>query len=318
LGLASLSPPPLDADTSGRDSLEQLRAIAKTTADLALLVASYHFDKDGDRALALLGEIQPPTATSLTAQGSVFQSLKRLDEAQAAFQKAVALDGRFARAYDGLGAVMRARGRNAQALSYFEKSAELDPARAGPHTQLGLIHESEGRYEKALDEFKKAEALGPRTSVPRLHAGSLYDLLGRRREAEAELRALMEKIKNNPDEKLQVGPVYALILLRAGKAKDADAVLAGLAGPAWPASMSAFLAGKLGEEAFLRSAEAGDPQEKPRRLCQAYYFAGARLSLSGRPQDAARARGYFQKAVAAGKENVLEFQRARFELSRPK
>jgi arylsulfatase A-like enzyme/Tfp pilus assembly protein PilF len=187
--------------------------------------------------------------------------LNRIPEAEAALEKAVALDpGRaetnlaLAKAYalqgqyvlatrhaeiasakdpggafEVLGELMMDKGKLDAAADFARKSLAADPDHAMSQYILGIVAQRAGRYEEALGAFRKAEAANRRrtASVIRdLHynTGDCLARLGRNAEAEQEFLA---EIKTIP--RTSTGRVGLAILYRSeGRDEEARAALSGL------------------------------------------------------------------------------------------
>ena len=83
---------------------------------------------------------------------------------------------------------------------------------------------------------------------------------------------------------------------------------------AWIAPMVRFYAGGITEEEVLDMAKAEDTNKDNEQKCEAFYYLGmARLfGMNGAVEpDTTGAREYFEKCVATGVEEFLEFKLAR-------
>jgi tetratricopeptide (TPR) repeat protein len=85
----------------------------------------------------------------------------RLDEADLAYQAALASSPESAFLYRELADVERRRGRVDMALEHFRRSVELDPFDAGSFVQIGLLLEGQGDWAAALAAYDEALAIDP-------------------------------------------------------------------------------------------------------------------------------------------------------------
>ena len=76
------------------------------------------------------------TRTAISASCS--SSDGRVDEAIAAYQRAIAIDPRHANAHNNLGAVLRAAGRPEEAEVAYRTAISLDPGHVDAYTNLGI------------------------------------------------------------------------------------------------------------------------------------------------------------------------------------
>jgi len=98
-----------------------------------------------------------------------------LDEALAAAQLALALDGQSAIIHNILGRVQLARREYRSAMAHEEAAIRLNPAFAPAYCALGDSLAYEGRYEEAVAQFEKAVEISP--NHPQLWAFLSYGAL---------------------------------------------------------------------------------------------------------------------------------------------
>ena len=122
--------------------------------------------------------------------------------------------------------------------------------------------------------------------------------------------------------------VQYLSLHRSGQTVEArtylNALAAGLADRNWAAPVVLFYAGRLSEPDVLAAAVDPDAKIDNERKCEAYYYLGVAylLNLGGvsgdEPTRWAKAREYFEKSIATGVTNFVEYRAAQAELERMK
>ncbi len=91
-------------------------------------------------------------ARALTAEG-------RLDEARAAYERAVAASPQSAVLYRELAVVEQRAGRDVEALAHLEKAIALDPDDRGSHLSLAAIREQAGDIDGALASYQAAQRI---------------------------------------------------------------------------------------------------------------------------------------------------------------
>jgi predicted TPR repeat methyltransferase len=111
-----------------------------------------------------------------------------LEHAAQAFERALALDPRFARALYQLGNVRQDQERWAEAEGCFRASLALAPGHAEAHNNLGVVLQMLGRRREAEASYALAAALKPALVHPYMNLGRMLDETGRRAEAIAWLR----------------------------------------------------------------------------------------------------------------------------------
>ena len=104
----------------------------------------------------------------LYVRGLALRHLNRLEESEAAFRAALAVDPGHADALFNLGAVLARRGALHDAVAYLRKAAGLDPSKADVRYQLSQALRRVGDTagaQKELDEFQAPES-GPAAGGP--------------------------------------------------------------------------------------------------------------------------------------------------------
>ena len=78
-----------------------------------------------------------------------------LTQAEAAFQRILAIDPQSAGALSNLGVIAMRQQMWAKALSYFQKAAELAPDVVGVRLNIGLVYFKQGHYYRAISPLKR-------------------------------------------------------------------------------------------------------------------------------------------------------------------
>jgi len=93
--------------------------------------------------------------------GSAFKDMGRLNEAEASYRRALALDPRFVDALSNLGSVLRTRGRTDEAMDCYRRLLLVNPEHAGAHDNLGSLFRDQGRLDEAEAMFRRVCILDP-------------------------------------------------------------------------------------------------------------------------------------------------------------
>jgi adenylate cyclase len=125
----------------------------------------------------------------------VLSWMRRLDEAEQAAERAVALAPNFADAYTGLGNIRDYQGRHEEAVALYTRAYRLDPQFDLALNFLGRALLALGRFGEAEIAFKRRLTLQPRSDMTRFYLACLYGLTGRHEEAR---RYWQETLEVNP------------------------------------------------------------------------------------------------------------------------
>jgi adenylate cyclase len=109
--------------------------------------------------------------------------MRRLDEAEKAAERAVALAPNLADAYTGLGNIRDFQGRHEDAVALYTRAYRLDPQFDMSLHFLGRALLALGRFDEAEIAFKRRLTLMPRSDMSRFYLACLYGLTGRQEEA---------------------------------------------------------------------------------------------------------------------------------------
>jgi tetratricopeptide (TPR) repeat protein len=112
----------------------------------------------------------------------------RREEALADFERAIALNDRYADAWIGRASAHLAARRPAQALADLERALALDEGYASAWDKRCLALSELGRIQEARAACERAVALDPRNADALVNSGALYQRLGQRAQAEDSYR----------------------------------------------------------------------------------------------------------------------------------
>ena len=91
-----------------------------------------------------------------TGRGEALLELGKIDEARAAFEKAVALDPTYTPAMSNLALVLAKQGKAADAEAKFKAALELNPLDAGTYFRRAQGSEAGGDLKGAAADFRRA------------------------------------------------------------------------------------------------------------------------------------------------------------------
>lgn len=117
-------------------------------------------DKDYRGALeymAHLEDVSPAHPVFAYHMGFVWRVVGDFEAAAKEYQRAIALDARFAPAFLGLGIVRQLQGRFDEAVAVLERAVALDSEYASAWNSLGLTYKRLGSFEAAMAAYRRAQ-----------------------------------------------------------------------------------------------------------------------------------------------------------------
>lgn len=310
------------ADAAGaRPFLE--RAIAADPTSAAphnLLAYGYSAEGDLDRAVASItryAELAPGQPNPLDSKGEILLEAGRLDEAEAAFRAALAIDPDF-RADDGVAAAQLHRGELAAAIATYEH-AHARQTRAMMRWELGnalqWTYLIAGRFDDALAIVPQMEESAAASGHYRadvygrifrarvaIHRERWRDALAILDEARGALRGDVDPRAVHPLRSLDLARVRALV--GAGQLDAAGAVAVELAAAPPPGDVSAPLAALLVAHA-RRDLAAAETAATAALLDHRQLGGEARLLLA----DLAAAAGHAERAATMRRQVASTYGR---------
>src|SRR3974390_3299623 len=127
-----------------------------------------------------------------------YTALKRVDDAQAEYEKCISLDPKMAEAYLNLGILLLQKDP-ARAVPPLRKAVELLPSQSRPRDLLGTAQERSGDLKGAAESFEGASNLNPKDSDSLIHLGEVYLKLNRPPDAERKFRAALSLEPKSPE-----------------------------------------------------------------------------------------------------------------------
>lgn len=146
----------LDEQGADRPAFLRLRAEIETSAD------------QPDKALEDLKQsiaLKPNDPATLQLAGDVLMKLNRVDDAIAAYSKALDLQPHSRFALTSLGYAERAAGNNTEAERYFNELAQYYPTLYVPYLALGDLYTSLHQYKRAQDYYAKGYQVAPKNAL---------------------------------------------------------------------------------------------------------------------------------------------------------
>jgi tetratricopeptide (TPR) repeat protein len=118
-------------------------------------------------------------AIALVENGYALRNSKEYTKSVEAFNKAIEVDPRYARAYIGRSGTYRRLGQFDKAVQDADSAVVLDPTIAGAYDNRGLAYACLGRYEAAIADYSKGIAISPHEARFFFNRGLAYSMINR-------------------------------------------------------------------------------------------------------------------------------------------
>jgi serine/threonine-protein kinase len=144
------------------------------------------------RFLTAAVALRPDSAGAQVDLGVALQDQGKLDEAIAQYQKALAIDTKYAPTHNNLGNVLQAQGQLDEAIDEYQKALAIDPNLAPTHNNLGGALKDQGKLDEAIDEYQKALAIDPKLAPAHVGLGNALKAQGQVAEAIKEYQKAID------------------------------------------------------------------------------------------------------------------------------
>lgn len=269
-------------------------------------------DRQYDRALEQYNEAidwNPEVGEALCNRSCIYLERAEYELALADSDRAILLNPSFASAICNRGTALLGKGDLGQAASNYEQALHLKPDYAVPFANRAFIRLLEGRMDDAIKDCDRAIELDPKFAIAYSNRGMA-----------AFCQANFEKAAKDFAVAAKLDPANCAHGIWAYLAKSRDGCVepdslerlqAETDLTAWPGPVIGFLLGTLTVDALLTASEHKNASKHQQQLCEAFFFAGEREWIEGRPEQAA---AYFVRAIEVGASNCAEFVAAQSEL----
>ena len=191
------------------------------------LAQLYLRKKEPQIALEILNRVlaeHPEDVQALVLQGNVNQSMKNMEAAAQAYEKAIALDAKQERVYLMLGGIYMDAGNYDEAFRVYSQLVQHFPGSYAGRFFLGKIYALQGKQDLAELEFINALELEPELEEARIELLELYKASS---DDEKALRMYLEILAYNPDN-VDVSLELALFYHYRGFQEESREILAAL------------------------------------------------------------------------------------------
>jgi Flp pilus assembly protein TadD len=181
----------------------------KTVAFDYVLLVDY---PDADKWLTKMLEWAPNDSEGWYYLGRTKYNENRFDEAIRAFQQCLKLDPKNVKAEDNLGLSFAGLGRNDEANAAYQQAiawqVQFLVKNPGPYVDLGSLLIDENRAQDAVPFLLQAVEIAPRESRAHELLGKAYTWLEQLSKAQAELEKAVELSPETPNLHCMLAPVY--------------------------------------------------------------------------------------------------------------
>ena len=178
--------------------LDQLELEPDNASALYHLAAIAHREGKLEDALTLLAKaenLDSKQAAYPYLTGVTMQDLGRLEDATAAFRRAIGCHPGLYQAYNNLGLVQIDQGLHEDAIATFENALRIKPDYAAAANNLGTVLRDSGRTERAVTAFRNAIRLQPEYAEAWDNLGAILMQAGQVQDA---AQALREAVRLKP------------------------------------------------------------------------------------------------------------------------
>ena len=194
-----------EAAPPGVISAKVSRPTNEKTLDLYRKAADAEAEKHFDKAIEYVKEVLLIDAEDFIAWaklGSLYLSTNALDDADAAFKKALSLKKDYVPAMLNIGILNALQNKIPAAIEMFQRAVVTDPTSARAYRLLGeaFLQNRQGSMGlAALDEALRLDPVG--MAECHLLKARLYDLAGAKPLAAAEYKTFLQKVPDSPEKK---------------------------------------------------------------------------------------------------------------------
>src|SRR3989449_2451490 len=137
-------------------------------------------------------ELRPNYPEALKELGTAFLRKGQLDDALTSYRKALEQRPNYAEVIHNIGLVLAEKNQLDEAITYYQKAIALKPDLALAHYNLGPALQQKGQLDEAIAAYQKALALRPDSALTLFDLGRAFDAKGQYDEAIAAYRKAID------------------------------------------------------------------------------------------------------------------------------
>lgn len=257
--------------------------------------------------------IDPKYAPAYYNRGFANALANNLDAAIADYNQTIQIDPHYTLAYYQRGSLQGRRGDLDDAISDFTQVIKLDPKYAPAYYNRGHVEYFKGDLDAATEQINQGLALDPNSPFS-------YFIRGLIRHAQGQREPALSDFQKSVGLNFPYAAYWVWITeMEAGRNNDARTDLTdALNRPTcfkpddWPSQIASFLLERITRTQLMAKATTNNDNETRGRMCEAWFYCGMQKLLSGDPKDAHEC---FTAAVATGQKGSEEYVEASRELA---
>jgi tetratricopeptide (TPR) repeat protein len=159
---------------------------------------------EADKAIVLINQaikIGPAQARYYGALGERLEESGRCDEAEAAYESALAIDGKLPGVHNNLGGLLAGKRCHERAIEHYQQALAMWPKVHIVPFNLGRVYMNQGRMDQAIEFFSRAISLCPDFLEGLTHLGDALCMTGRIDEAVVHYRRALAVVEALPEAK---------------------------------------------------------------------------------------------------------------------
>lgn len=184
--------------------IETARVLASSKTQISDASVKAKLDKAIDEYITAL-TINADRPEALVSLGNLYTSLQNVDQAQAAYEKAILIDPTYISAHVNLADVYRTRNLDQEGKRYLLSAIEQQPDAGAPYHALGLLYVRQQKIKDALAALEKSVKLDPENSRYKYVYAVALNSVGQSQEA---IKVMREANKQRPADR---EVLYALV-----------------------------------------------------------------------------------------------------------
>ena len=215
-------------------------------------------------------------------RGTAERNLGRWDAAIADFGVVINQTQGDAQSYFDRGLTRYSKGDLDGAIADFSELSKRDGAKTDALVYRGIAKRLKGDIDGAIADHSAALTADPRSAAAWFNRGMEYYLNGATPKALADLSQAAALAPAEP----YPGLLLDVVMVKSGLQSQLKEQSAKFDMGKWPAPAIRLLLAQSTPEALAAAAEDGAASDKPRRLCEANFYAGVALARAGKGEAA--------------------------------